>query len=569
MSACAEVYHLFRRSQVKHICDLIASGKGKHSWPPTIEEFVRDDCFLGDATISVVQMAILKAIFGEALTDEEMKAFLEVSEGRLPKRGGYTEATLLCGIRSGKTDKIAANVAIYLAYTFDPGMLAPGERAYLPIIAQNVEGARVAWGYVEGKARLLEEKGRRFPPREWNGMQETALLEPGTGQMKSITGKEIRFSNRVIVACFPCNKSAIRGKTCIGGIGDEFAFWDTEVEAHSSDVEIFRALRGRVATMKGRAKIIKITSPFVEAGVAYDDWRERNKMQAKRLFIQAPSWVLNPTLDQAFLDDERDKDPEGFNREYGAQFGKGGGTYLSPARVDEAMSDRPQVLAPRPGLRYAGWVDVGFKHDLYALGIAHRDESIGVIFDVLLFWQGTKKEPLDSKEIAQEVAKILKGFGLDTVHGDQYSSVPVAGDYKECDIFFKEVVGTPADNWAAYEGLKGAMRRGRVHIPRHDVIRRDLLSLVKSKTGRNGIPVVAAPERVGFHDDISKVISQLVRYFEPMQQPLDISQWNKPAETSVAEIVKTTRGGYKDRPWADKVDESDAIINTNIWDLQN
>jgi hypothetical protein len=552
---------------VKTQCDFVSSG-GHHSWPPTIETFVRDDCFLGDENISVVQMAILKSIFGEALTEEEMKAFLEVSEGRPPRKGGYSEATLLCGIRSGKTDKIAANAATYLAYTFDPKILAPGERAYLPIIAQNVEGARVAWGYVEGKARLLEEKGRKFPPAEWNGNQGATLLEPGTGQMKSITGKEIRFSNRVIVACFPCNKSAIRGKTCIGGIGDEFAVWDTAESAHSSDLEIFRALRGRVATMRGRAKIIKITSPFVEVGVAYDDWKERR--HSKQLFVQAPSWVLNPSLSQTFLDEERDKDPEGFNREYGAQFGRGGGTYLIPGRVDEAMEDRPQVLAPQRGQRYCGWIDVGFKHDLYAFGIAHRDEVLGVIFDVLLFWQGTKKEPLDSKAIAQEVARLLKGFGLDTVHGDQYSSVPVAGDYKECDIFFKEIPGNPADNWAAYEGLKSSMRRGRVHLPRHEIIRRDLLSLVKTKTGRNGVPLVAAPERAGFHDDISKVVSQLVHYFEPMQQPLDISQWNKPVETSMKDIVKVTPGGYKDRPWADKVDEADEmIINTNIWDLQN
>lgn len=482
---------------------------------------VRHPEWLNDQEMSPAQEAILRAIYGLPMTAEMLALFLTLTEGRQPRVGGYTEVTMICGVRSGKTDKIVANCALWEALTFDPKLLAPGEKAYIPIIAQNIEGAQQAWGYVEGKARLLEEKGRRNP------RTGGPILDPGMGQMKSVTGKEIRFSNRVIVRTFPCNKSGVRGKTCIIAIGDEFAFWDTSETAFDSDMEIFRSLRTRMATMKGKGKLLKITSPYGEAGTAFEDFEERKT--AKRLFVQVPSWILNPKLlEGPFLQEQQELDPEGYNREYGAQFGKKGGTYLVPHRVDEAMADpRPQVIQPQSNTRYAGWIDVAFKHDLYAFAIAHQDEARGVIFDLVAYWKGSKKYPLDSKAIAKEISGYLANYGLDVVRGDQYASVPVSGDFKECKVHFIECPDNANNSWAMFQGLKASFRHGRIHLPKDPMIRRDLLSLVLVKAGPNQIPRVSAPERSGLHDDISKVVASLVQYFEPIRlTTVDIEKWN-------------------------------------------
>src|SRR5262245_50863412 len=134
----------------------MTSRRARRNADFTIIDMIKDPRFLGDKTISVPQIAILKAIYGLGLTSEELSAFETMTEGRKPRRGGYTEATLICGIRSGKTDKIAANIALYESLTFDPSAhLAPGEVAYFPVIAQSTDGARTAWNYIEGKVRLL------------------------------------------------------------------------------------------------------------------------------------------------------------------------------------------------------------------------------------------------------------------------------------------------------------------------------------------------------------------------------------------------------------------------------
>jgi len=483
-----------------------------------IMTFVQDPDWLGDKQISPVQRGILKAIYALPLESEEMDAFLEVTEGRRPAPRGYQEATLICGIRSGKTDKLAANCAAYEALTFDQRLLAPGEIGYLPVTAQNLEGARNAWSYIKGKIEVLERKGRTMPDGR-------PILDAGSTSKKNITGKEIRFSNGVIVTTSPCNKESLRGKTCIAAIGDEFAFWDTSETAHSSDVEIFRAMRGRMATMRGRGKLLKITSPWVEAGVAWEDYQ--NRKTAKRLFVQAPSWVLNPSISKRFLDEQRDLDPDGFMREYGAQFGKGGGTYLTTYMVEDAMkSDRAEMLEWRQGLEHVGWIDVGFKHDLFAFAIAHREEN-RVVFDLIMWWQGTKSHPVDPRDVAGEISQILRMYRLDEVSGDQYAAVPMQRFFNDLGVTLKEVPLHPDRSWEMFQMLKLQLRHNNVELPRADMIKQDLMSLVMTRTGNNGTPRVAAPNRAGFHDDISSVIASLILHFAPSNTKLDIADWNK------------------------------------------
>src|SRR3989304_6664658 len=98
--------------------------------PRDIVEFVTGEDFLGDTSISVAQVAVLKAIYGLAMNREESAAFLAMHEQRGPRKGGYDEASLGFGRRSGKGEKIGGNIVAYEAVTFNPAHLAPGETAY-------------------------------------------------------------------------------------------------------------------------------------------------------------------------------------------------------------------------------------------------------------------------------------------------------------------------------------------------------------------------------------------------------------------------------------------------------
>ena len=236
---------------------------------PDIIEFIKSPQYLGpDDQISPAQVSVLKAIYGLEMNAEEREAFLSMTEGRKPRAGGYSDVWIIAGRRSGKTDKILANVAAYEIFTFSAELLAAGERAYFPIVAQNLDGADRARGYIEGKLLKLEERG-------WD------ILDHGSAQSRAITGKEIRATTGVIAKCFPATKASVRGLTAIGYGTDESAFWQTEEHGYNVDMEVFRALRPTTSTIGRRAKRINVTSPYAEEGAAWDAYQKRGTSRSQ------------------------------------------------------------------------------------------------------------------------------------------------------------------------------------------------------------------------------------------------------------------------------------------------
>lgn len=480
---------------------------------PDIVEFVTSPCYLGpDTDISPAQVAVLKAIYGLQMTAEELEVFLAMTEGRKPRPGGYSEVWLIVGRRSGKTDKVLANIAAYEIFVFDASRLADGEKAYFPIIAQDLEGASRARAYVEGKLQKLEDK-------KW------AILEQGGAQSRAITGKEIRTKTGVTVKCFPASKAAVRGLTAIGYGTDESAFWETKDGAYNPDKEVFRALRPTTVSMGRQAKKISVTSPYAEEGEAWSAYNSRATSRA--LVIHAPSWIFHPKIDREALDELEFTDPTAYLREYGAQFGKESGTFLSPDEVERAIDkSRPLTIPREVGNEYVGAIDVGFKHDLYALAVGHLDSGI-VVFDCVRWWKGTKKVPLDGAEVARDASEIFKAYGIDRIKADQYSDLSVKKDYGDSGITVDTENATEALNFEEAKNMKSSIRLGRVNLPDDPMIRRDFLSVRRVGGGR--YPRIAAPEKMGFHDDIFRACCKVLMDLLPISGGVDLWDVNQRA----------------------------------------
>lgn len=478
---------------------------------------VRDPDWLDDRDISPVQMGILKAIFGEKLSAEELEAFLEVSEGRRPRAGGYFETTILAGVRSGKGDKIGGNVMTYLAITFERDVvgMAPGEVPYIGIVAHGLDGSSQNFGYMEGKARFLEdEKG-------WE------ILDHGNAQERAVTGKQIRYKSGVVVQCFPAKKAATRNKTMIGGLADELAWWETDEVKVNADYEICRALKQRMATIRKRwhPKFIKQSSPYLEHGVLYDDFQARDT--ARRLFVHAPTWVFNPAIDAAVLTEAKEDDFEEYLRDYGAQFGKAGGSYMGAEEVDGAMKrDRPAILTPAPATAYEAAVDTGFRRDRFVLGIAHRTGD-RMIVDLVRYWTPEKGAPLDEEEVVRETVEHLKAYNCDTAVADKYGDIQLQNDLRKDDIRLAAERQSTEEHNAVMKNLRSALRRGLIELPFDKAIRDDLLAL--RKMGNGSAMKIEAPRRKGFYDDISNVLAKLWMKLGPDAGKADLQALNSGA----------------------------------------
>jgi len=348
-------------------------------------------------SLSDAQRVTLAAFYGLPLTPEEAQLF-EALAARPYEQKPYSELTAICGARSGKDSRFALGIGLYEAFARDHSYLHPGERAYVLIIAQDQRGGKTALGYI--KASIAGS------PMLKQQVKDTDCLDN-----KSL---EIDLTNGITIGVYPCNYRAPRGITVVCGVADELAFWRDE-ESANPDVEIIRSMRRGMANVPN-AKLVKISTPYAKAGVLYDDFQRRHELEGV-LVIQAPTWLMNPSISAAFLEREKQKDPDAFEREYGAVFSEDISTFVARDAVLACVVPGRTALPPAAGVRYVAFVDPsGGSKDSMTLAIAHREKTRSVL-DLVC----ERKPPFSPESVVAEFAETLRAYRISTVTGDRYA----------------------------------------------------------------------------------------------------------------------------------------------------
>jgi hypothetical protein len=512
-----------------------------------ISEFIRSPQYLNDNSLSVPQWAIIKAIYGEPMTPEELACFKAMSGGKEPRKGGYQEASIGAGRRSGKGEKIGSIIAIYEAVTFDreEAGVAPGETPYVFVVAQNTAQAMVLRDYIEAKCHLLEKHG-------WS------VLEKTPGQEKPVTLQAIRLENGVVVKAMPCKKAAVRGYTGICVICDEIGHWQTEENAYNADVEVVRALRPTMATIR-RRKFLRISTPFFEAGVLYEDWKNRDRTRTLVLH-EIPTEVMNPTISKDFLAQEQLEDPANFQREYLAKWGAATGNFIPAAQVRENIPERGRLMVPYVAAQeYCAWIDVAFKRDLFAAGVGHNQSDMAWI-DKLRYWKPiSSSRPLDPEAtIAELVEDVFRPYGIRRVYGDQFCDVMTKEALKKHEIEFVLEATTAESKYEAFKNLKAVLASKKAILPDDEEMIRELTSLI-ARRQPGGRWIVQAPNVKGYYDDVAIVVAGLVMKLLNLRGNPDIVAMNDMATRKREKWQRTVReesmAGMLDEmdDWADDI----------------
>jgi hypothetical protein len=153
------------------------------------------------------------------------------------------ELWCVCGRRSGKS-RIAAAIAVYLAL-FIKHRLARGETGMCLVLAGSMDQARAVFGYVRG---LLEAT-----PVLW-------------AEVVAVKRFEIELKNGVVLGVHSNSFRTVRGRTLIGCVFDETAFWRDETSAQP-DIETYRAVLPSLATTNGM--LIGISTPYRKFGLLH------------------------------------------------------------------------------------------------------------------------------------------------------------------------------------------------------------------------------------------------------------------------------------------------------------
>lgn len=418
--------------------------------------------------------ALVGGAFGCDLTGEQSAAFRALT-GRAPLAAPCRELWFAIGRRGGK-NRVSAAVVVYLAL-LKRWALAPGEVGVVMVLANDRTQARVAFRYVRG---LLEAN-------------PTLARE-----VVNVTADTITLANGIEIAIATADNAAVRGRTIVAAICDEFAFWPYEEAA-----EVLRALRPGMATQPD-AMLIVISTVYAAAGPFYDARKRHYGADDPHvLYAVATSQQLNPTLSDAFIAAELERDPTGNAAEYLSVERSDVSGFLDAPLVDGNTRSEPRELPRLPTtptgghIVYHAAIDVsGGRADAAACAIAHRDGQ-RVIVDACRRWPA----PHDPAHVAAQVAEFMAGYGLTHAIADQYGAELSRVLYHEAGVSLVAADATRSD---AYLKLLPLLTTGRVELPPDPRLRTELLGLER-RTGRNGKDSV--DHRPGAHDDLANAVA--------------------------------------------------------------
>src|SRR3989442_4380825 len=188
-----------------------------------------------------------RAVDGLALSDTELEAYRRHAGRQQPPAAPVREVWDVCGRRSGKTRGASAR-AFYEGIRRDyRALLAPGERAVIPVIAADRKQAGQAFGYIaRGLARLPE-----FAPSVARTLKESIELTTG-----------------VTIEGHTASDRTVTGDTVVALVADELAFWMNLETGANPDSEILTALRPAMATVPG-SLLLAISTPYARRGELY------------------------------------------------------------------------------------------------------------------------------------------------------------------------------------------------------------------------------------------------------------------------------------------------------------
>ncbi len=414
----------------------------------------------------------LKALYGLPLSPEELEIFTRHTGRSSCPATPFHKAWLICGRRSGKS-RVAAFISTYNAVFRDYPTLQRGEIGVLPILAADKAQAGVIFNYVSSFFRDIPMLARLV------AAQSKDSIELSTGIRLEVHASDYR---------------SVRGYTVIGACYDELAFWATDEQAASPDVEVLSAME------KGSANIpnalhLGVSSPYARVGALFEAHDKNFGKDTDELVWVGATREMNPTISQRIIDRAYAKDPQAAAAEYGAQFRGDLANFLTVEAIAACVMPSCLELTPRPSETYYGFCDPsGGASDAMTLAIAHAEHDIGVL-DLMR----ERRPPFTPSSVVSDFCAELKRWRISTVTGDYYGAEWVREEFEKHGVRY---VRSENPKSAIYLSFLPAVNSRQVRLLDNARLKVQLAGLVR-RTRSGGKDSV--DHRTGGHDDLANV----------------------------------------------------------------
>jgi len=227
--------------------------------------------------------------------------------------------------------------------------------------------------------------------------------------------------------------STMLGLTCFLIIIDEMAAMAKAGE-NSPDETLYNLLRPSIANFGSEGKMICISNALGPFGKFYELY-EASFSNPNMLMLRLPTWIVNPTVEESFLEGERIHSPNIFALQYGSEFGSAGTSpWLDQDFIIEAFEagrNRSRLERGMPGVSYFLHMDPAYSSDYYTLVIVHSEptseigpdgKNLNKIFvDHIHYFapQGAGK-PVDIDDVDEYILKLAQRFRFASLTYDHY-----------------------------------------------------------------------------------------------------------------------------------------------------
>jgi hypothetical protein len=416
---------------------------------------------------------LLIASMGEELTPSERLIFETLTGREREPAQIVDEFWAIIGRRGGKTRAIAV-LGAYLAALVDySDILAPGERASLPIMSASLWQANKAKQYLDGI---------------FGGVP--ALRKLVTNE----TSDTISLTTMVDVECRPASFRTARGGTCCAVIGDEVAYWRSDATANP-DVEILNAVRPSLATTGG--PLICISSPYARRGELFAAYKRDFGPNGDPaiLVAKAASRTMNPSLSEKVVARAYERDAAVASAEYGGEFRTDVESFISSDVVDAAIVPCRYELPFIDGVSYIAFVDPagGSGSDAMTIAIAHNENGVAVL-DVVR----EVRPPFSPESVVDDFVSLLAQYQIVEVSGDAWGGEFVREKFTGKGIRYNKSERVKSD---VYKEFLPLMNSGKIELLDDRKLVAQLCGLER-RTARGGRDSIDHPQIASAHDDL-------------------------------------------------------------------
>jgi len=385
-----------------------------------IIEFIEHPRLLNDQSLSPAQKVSLKAIYGLELDRKEKAIFRKITGRKKYKPGlEYPEATYILGRRSGKSDKLASNVALFEACSRKHKLSVGVIGIVMLVSSEMARQSQILYNY------CLEK------------LQQSPELKK---MIQNVTANEILLKNHIAIQVYPSNLARIRGQSLVAFIGDEVAFWKSS--GINIDVDIIDAARPGLDLPY--SKLIKISTPYMMRGEIYNDnKRYWGRDSEDMILFKGDTLLFNPTYSQAKINLQKKRNPIAYRTEILGEFRKDISGMYDPELIDKAINfDRPVELPYNSKFTYVAFTDVsgGGGKDSYGICIGHKQDN-RIIIDVVR----SRKPQFNPEEVTLQYSDLLKEYNIDFVTGDKFSGDFASNIWEKFGISYRKSAKTKSE----------------------------------------------------------------------------------------------------------------------------